>query len=149
MPPLPWPNIAPPLTYAQLVKIYGNPTGQKGHEKKYSPLNASALKSALLKAILKRRWFRLRTSSAPDLLERTDWFTTYNPHLQLTNVTINLNERQGISVLNRMSIDCVFFARKRWIKTLLVTRFLNCEKVRNLSQVFWTLCHGVVAWIRQ
>ena len=25
------------MDYAQLIKIYGEPTGQKGHERKYSP----------------------------------------------------------------------------------------------------------------
>ena len=34
------------VDYAQLVKLYGEPTGQKGHERKYSPSNAPAPRSA-------------------------------------------------------------------------------------------------------
>lgn len=32
------------VDYAQLIKMYGNPTGNKGHEKKYSPAECTGIK---------------------------------------------------------------------------------------------------------
>ena len=36
------------MDYAQLIKLYGEPTGQKGHERKYSPAECTGARKEIV-----------------------------------------------------------------------------------------------------
>ncbi|MGD1868950.1 MAG: IS1 family transposase, partial [Neomegalonema sp.] len=115
------------VDYAQLIKLYGEPTGQKGHERKYSPSECTGTKEQ-------------RVEGSPD----PKYVST--SHVERQNLTMRMHMRRFTRLTNAFSkkfenhmhmvaLYTVWYNFIRIHKTLRVTPAMEA----GLSETVWDM----------
>ena len=122
------------VDYAMLVKLYGEPTGQKGHERKYSPAECTGTR-------------KLRVEGKPDLA------AVSTSHVERQNLTMRMHMRRFTRLTNGFSkkveshahmvaLYTVFYNFCRIHKTLRVTPAMEAgltDHVWDMEEVVVTM----------
>jgi hypothetical protein len=115
------------VDYAQLIKLYGEPTGQKGHERKYSPSECTGIK-------------KQRVEGSPDPKHVS------TSHVERQNLTMRMHMRRFTRLTNAFSkkfenhmhmvaLYTVWYNFIRIHKTLRVTPAMEA----GLSETVWDM----------
>ena len=115
------------VDYAQLIKLYGEPTGQKGHERKYSPSECTGTR-------------KRRVEGSPDLS------AVSTSHVERQNLTMRMHMRRFTRLTNGFSkkvenhmhmvaLYTMFYNFCRIHKTLRVTPAMEA----GLSKTVWDM----------